>query len=599
MVMLKSKEELASLLRSIDHRGYPAYKSLRGEWSFPGYVLGIDHVQGDPFAAPSSLSLHVPGKTAGIPADYYAENWRRTALEDHLIRLFGARLRQYSFQAGGSGKSGLLSTSQPGQEVLERSACRVDPKDGSITMRFEAGFPAAGRTVLAGALHKMLFEYVPKCFEQALVYANIHQGRMRAAIEAADDHKALRDYIRENGYVAFVADGSILPRQSGVSEEPLEGAVRFKSPESLRVSIHVPHAGKITGMALGQGITVIAGGGYHGKSTLLRALERGVYNHVAGDGREYVVTDPTAVKVRAEDGRSIADTDISFFINHLPGGDDTRHFHTENASGSTSQAACVVEAIEAGSRLLLIDEDTSATNFMIRDALMLSVISRDMEPITPLLERAESLKKHGISMILAVGSSGSWFYPADRIIQMDKWLPYDITQAAKTAAKEYDISIQEQEEAPLPQSSRIPVPRKGSGSRTGNRRGGGFGREVRGRDGRDSREKQGQTREERVKIRVQGREAFSLNRDEVSLRCVEQIVDSEQTAALARCLSYASARLMDGKQTITEIADALETMLDKSGLEVLSSGTPSCGLARPRRQEILAAINRWRGLQIR
>ena len=458
----------------------------------------------------------------------------------------------------------------------------------------------------------MLFDYVPECFAGTLVYAHIDQKKLKESIDLADDQEALRAFIKEEGYCAFVADGAVLPRQSGISEKPMKGAVRFQSPASLRVSVELPCAGRITGMAIGQGITVIAGGGYHGKSTILRALERGVYNHIAGDGREYVVTDPTAVKVRAEDGRSIVDTDISFFINNLPGGDDTRHFHTENASGSTSQAACVVEAVEAGSRLLLIDEDTSATNFMIRDALMLSVISKDMEPITPLLERARSLKEQGVSMILAVGSSGSWFYPADRIIQMDKWLPFDITGQAKAAAEKFRISIQDQEEISLCVRERIPVPAKnmdaamtasagpGRMDTAGpGRRGGGRmeGRHSAGREA-DSHGRGGRRRDERAKIRTSGTEAFSLNKEEVSLRCVEQIVDSEQTQALACCLAYASRHLMDGRRSIREIADRLERMLDQEGLESLFEGTPSGGLARPRRQEILAAINRWRGLRI-
>ena len=171
----------------------------------------------------------------------------------------------------------------------------------------------------------------------------------------------------------------------------MKNGIHFVSPSSMEVTLNLPNHGPLKGMGIPKGITLIVGGGYHGKSTLLEALELGVYNHIAGDGREYVITESDAVKIRAEDGRSIKSADISLFINDLPNGKDTCCFYTEDASGSTSQAANVMEAIETGSRLLLIDEDTSATNFMIRDELMQRVVKRSQEPITPFIERVQWL----------------------------------------------------------------------------------------------------------------------------------------------------------------------------------------------------------------
>lgn len=186
------------------------------------------------------------------------------------------------------------------------------------------------------------------------------------------------------------------------------------------------------------------GGGYHGKSTLLSALERGVYNHIAGDGREYVITDPTAVKLRSEDGRLIREVDISLFINDLPNKKDTHRFSTPDASGSTSQAAGIVESMEAGSQVFLLDEDTSATNFMVRDSFMQSVIHREKEPITPFLERARDLyEKCGISTVLVAGSSGAFFHIADTVIQMDAYRPVDITEKVKGMLEEYPLQMSE------------------------------------------------------------------------------------------------------------------------------------------------------------
>lgn len=364
---MKQSSELNTLLRQIDHKGYPAYKQLRGEYQFPGYVLGIDHVQGDPFAAPSRVSIHVKGAQAAFPQELYRLACQKTALEDVLLREMGRQLRGVSFQAKGSGKSGLMSVSIPGQEVLSRSGCQLNDRTGDIVLRMEIGFPANGRSINARELEKILFDFLPKCVSHSLYYKALDAGKLKKTAELAEDQLAIRQMLADRGLVAFVANGSVLPRESGVSSRPMKQAVPFQSPASMEVELILPNKGALRGMGIPKGITLIVGGGYHGKSTLLKALELGVYDHIAGDGREYVITDGTAVKLRAEDGRSVKNVDISYFINNLPNGKDTVKFCTEDASGSTSQAANVIEAMEAGSQVFLIDEDTSATNFMIRD----------------------------------------------------------------------------------------------------------------------------------------------------------------------------------------------------------------------------------------
>ena len=353
-------------------------------------------------------------------------------MEDYLLRRFGFQAGRFSRQAKGSGKSGVLDVTRPGQEVLERTDCQV--RGGAVTLRFEVGFPANGRTINARELERILFNFVPVCVEQGLLYANTPKGEAEQIIVLAEDQHFIRAELDRLGLAAFVADGSVLPRESGVSDRPMRDAVPFRSPEKMAVTLELPHRGHLRGMGVRRGITLIAGGGYHGKSTLLKALERGVYDHIAGDGREYVITDAASAKIRAEDGRKVTDTDISLFINHLPSGRDTTKFSTLDASGSTSQAANIAEALEAGSRVLLMDEDTSATNFMVRDELMQAVIARDQEPITPFLERARDLwQKAEVSLILVVGSCGAYFHIADQVIQMDAYHARDITAQAKAA----------------------------------------------------------------------------------------------------------------------------------------------------------------------
>ena len=567
---MQTAAELRSLLNRIDRRGYPAYKDTRGTYQFPNYILSIDHVQGDPFAAPSRLSILVKGRAAGFPPELYDRPHRRIALQDQLTRRFGAAAERFSFQAKGSGQSGLIAVSRCGQEVLERTACRLDPKSGDVLMRFEVGFPANGRTVNAGELGKILFDFLPKCAEQALFYQNLDRERLRAAVDLAEDQHCIREQLPGLGLCAFVANGSVLPRASGVSSKPMGDGVKFVSPKELEVTLDLPRGRRITGMGIRRGVTLIVGGGYHGKSTLLGALELGVYDHIAGDGREYVITDPSAVKIRAEDGRSIRKTDISLFISDLPNGKDTAAFETEDASGSTSQAANVIESIEAGTSLLLIDEDTSATNFMVRDELMQRVIRRDMEPITPFIERVRELyESYGVSTVLVAGSSGAYFHVADTVIQMDRYVPRDITALAKAEAGNFPIRVDPPKPAAPPCFDRRPQP---SPSFSGG---------------------------DRTKIKTLPREGVMVNKEVIDLRYVEQLVDSEQLTALGYCVVYALRNLLDGRRDLRRVTDELEAAIDRGTLAALCgdrSGVP--GLARPRRQEILACLNRCRGLRI-
>lgn len=564
---MRTASELREQLKRIDHRSYPAYKELRGQYDFGDYILSIDHVQGDPFAAPSRLSVLVSGSRAGFPAELFDTMPKRITLQDQLTRAFGRAIQKGSFQAKGSGKSGLLSVSRCGQQVLERTALRI-AGDGAITLRFEAGFPASGRTIQAGELGKMLFTILPEGVRSSLFYERADREKLKRAVRLCENQQFIREKLEEISLCAFVADGSILPRESGVSERPMKGAVPFQSPETLRITLALPDGSKISGMGIPKGITLFVGGGYHGKSTILQALQNGVYNHIEGDGREYVITDDTAFKLRAEDGRSISGVDISPFIKNLPNGKDTVHFSTEDASGSTSQAANLMEAAESGSRLLLIDEDTSATNFMIRDQLMSQVITPFEEPITPFISRVRSLYTDlGISTVIVAGSSGSYFHVADRVIQMKEYVPYDITRKAKQAAEAFPSMTGEK--VPFPSFTKRRVPKPDPAIQ----------------------------KEDRVKLKAMGTSELMLSRECVELRYLEQLKDQEQTLALAYLLRYVEKKLFDGKKSLEEIGMLLEKQLREQGMEsMFERGETIASLARPRKQEIMACINRYRRL---
>lgn len=581
---MKSSNELRTLLRSIDHKSYPAYKSLAGAYHFGSFILSIDHVQGDPFASPSSLHVEIAHKDAGFPAAYYAKNCSRIALQDFLTRKLSSLFEDFNFKAKGSGKSGLMSITRCGQEVLERSACQIT--DTKIIGRFHIGFPAFGRTINAGELEKILFDFLPRCVESCFFFRRLDVKKVESTVFLAEDQAAVREMLIQEGLVAFVANGSVLPRKSGVSDLPLKDSIPFTSPSSMERTFVLPHKGEITGMAIPKGITLIVGGGYHGKSTLLEALQTGVYNHIAGDGREFVITDDTSVKLRAEDGRSIRNVNISLFINDLPNKKDTSCFSTPDASGSTSQAAGVMEGVEANTRLFLIDEDTSATNFMVRDDFMQQVISRKKEPITPFLERARDLyEKAGVSTILVAGSSGAFFYIADKILQMDCYRPVDITDHVKSLCKDHAAPRTQAPDFMIPDFDRLLPP----ANRTGRSNGG------RGYSGRGGRGGSGDSRHEHMKVKTFGRDSFSLDKETIDMRYVEQLADSEQTNALAHLLRYGLEQIIDGRKTVRQTVQVLSDILDKQGWDPFCSSYVPCGLAKPRKQEIFACINRFRG----
>lgn len=563
---MKSSVELKNELFKIDGKGYKAYKVLEGKYDFKKYVLSIDHVQGDPFASPSRVRIIIDNKIAQIPEELFDNKNKEIAVCDFLTRLFSKNIKNQSEKIFGSGKSGLIEISRCPQEILERTS--IIRNENFFEARFYVGFPARGRSVLARELEKIIFNIIPNIVENTFIYKNINKLDLINRVKLMEDQFYIRKNLKKKGLVAFVANESILPRESGASARPLRNGKKFISPQALEVEFDTPNTGKIKGMGIPKGITLIVGGGYHGKSTLLKALELGIYNHIEGDGREFVITDESALKVRAEDGRAITSTDISLFINNLPNGKDTVKFNTENASGSTSQAANIIEAIESKSKVLLIDEDTSATNFMIRDDIMQQLVVKEKEPITPFIDVAKSLYKQlGISTILVAGSCGDFFDIADLVIQMDSYEPYEVTAKAKELSRgkvslrdDLDISID-------------------------------FGRVL--DKGSISEGPKG------IKIKTLGKDGLSINKENIDLKSVEQIVDGEQINTIGMAIKFIEDKYSGKDLTIEKIVDEIEKDITKNliGIDNIKGGNGS--LAMPRKQEILCAINRLRTLKIK
>lgn len=559
-------------LRNLDGRGYNAYKALGGRcYQAHGFVLAIDHVQGDPFADASRVRALLPADSAALPEWALREPARRSATADFLTRVLHRELNRRSVPYG-SGKSGQLFILEPGQQVLQRACLSVNAA-GAVEARFRVGLPARGRTILGDAAAELLVREVPAAVDAALVFAALDAEALRRHVETAEDAQALRAQLRERNLVAFVADGACLPRESGVSDCPLaaERTVPFRSPEPLRVALAAPNAGTVVGMGVPVGVTLVVGGGFHGKSTLLRALERGVYDHVPGDGRERVVTVADAVKVRAEDGRSVAGTDISNFIGNLPGGEDTRHFQTANASGSTSQAASIAEALEVGATCLLLDEDTSATNFMIRDARMQRLIASSAEPITPFVDRAREMsREQGVSAVLVVGGSGDYLDVADTVIAMHAYQPEEVTERAAEVARALPTRRAAEGGPWRPLAERVPLP----GSLEP-----GHGRHA-------------------VHVKAHTEERLLFGAAEVELSAVEQLVETAQTRALGRAVAWAQGGVMDGRRTLPEVLRSIMDTLHNQGLDAFQEELTG-ELAAFRVFELSAFLNRIRGLRTR
>ncbi len=551
-------ERLRAKLLGLDGRNYKAYKDILG-WNveFDRFNLRIDHVQGDPYAAPSRLRIFVPLTEAGVPEKALEGAARRRATRDFLARSFRRAARPERD----------LSIDAGGQTVLERTACLLTGSD--IELRFRLELPGRGRRIMGRRAAELLCSVLPQIVERALMAPGLDLEALERHCNVVEDQEALRAQLADHDLLAFLADGSSLPRRSGIDDRPAQDAILLTSPDSLRVTLSSPNSGEISGLGIPLGITLIVGGGFHGKSTLLKALESGIYDHIPDDGREYVVSESSAVKIRAEDGRSVAGVDISDFIGSLPGGRTTMSFSTDLASGSTSQAATLVEALEVGAQTIFLDEDTSATNFMIRDQRMQALVAKTSEPITPFLDRVGELRDVlDVSTVLVMGGSGDYFDHADTIIQMDAYNPRDVTGEAHTIARNHPTGRAEEHAEPLTQpQNRLLVPTS--------------------------------IRAERkpgiVKIGVRGLDTLIVGRTDIDLRAVEQLVDPCQLRSVGWILADLSKAGSAAIDPVSEIRrlDELEGMQWDS-----LTGHPDGDLALPRVAEVMAALNRLRGVRL-
>ena len=561
--------DLVGHLHALDGRSYAAYKAIVGRYRAPaGWFLHIDRVQSDPYAPPTRIHVDVPTDLHGLElldeADLLADVDRRLAVGDFLTR---------ELHAGFRGTA--LSIASPGQEILQRSSIIVRPDETGerpgwvLEVRARLALPAQGRSIQGHEASRIVGRDLVRELEEAMDLTGERGDRLVRHIATLEDHRALTAAVAVNGWVSFLADGSVLPRRSGVSDEPLTGGVALESPDSMAATVELPHAGTVRGTVVGAGVNVIVGGGYHGKSTLLSAIERGVYPHVPGDGRELVATVPDAVKVRAADGRAVTGVDLTPFISHLPAGRDTASFTTRNASGSTSQAASIIEAVEAGSTVLLLDEDTSATNLLIRDSRMRELVAADREPITPLVDRITALfRQRGVSTVMVMGGSGDYLDVADRVLLMDAYHLRDVTEQARRVVADQPRPLTGLEDFAEPRQ-RVPEPAPP------------------------------RTRRGPVRTRAHGTSTLILDREDIDISDVGGVTDPGQAEAIAYALRALLEQRFDGVSPLRECLDDLEALIDDEGLDALTDERERPAfLVRPRMVDVAAAVSRYRKLEL-
>lgn len=425
-------KELYQRLQAISGKNYGSYRQLaQKKLDFGDFSLEFLHIQGDPYAPPSKILLSAPLKILGWNGDFTSTKTKQMALSDFLHRELAKAIQERY-----PDKNQPIVLSMPGQEILIRNSLWAD--NGNLTILLQVALPGEKRLIDGVAVKEIFTQVLPDILTMAL-YADSEKIKgAKNAIETLEIREGLIQELKKRDLVAFVPNGAILPRESGISEKPLLNSIPFTSPESL--SVELESCGKtFKGMGIKKGITVITGGAYHGKSTLLSALEKAVYPHIQGDGREWIVVDESAVRIKTEEGRSVRHSDISMLVRDLPGNKSTKDFSTAHASGSTSEAANLIEMLEFGTTTFLIDEDSSAVNFLIRDSRVRTLIGNEKEPLIPLIDKIRTLAKADYNFILVAGACGDYLEVADTVLLLTDYLVENVTEKVKEICKEKNL----------------------------------------------------------------------------------------------------------------------------------------------------------------
>ena len=564
---MKNKDELYSKIDQINQQDAKQLQQLIGDYDFSRYVLKISRIDEPAETQHSLLVVSVPHFIAGFPLKLIETPVGRTALEDLLTRKVAEEIDKISAYDEDGISRRRLHITRPGQKILPRSSLVVTEE--YVEARIYVRLPLRDGRILGGDMKTLFFEILPRVVNAALIFCNLDEDEITAAVNLMNDADHVRHLLATRGWVSFVADHARLSRVGDSDQPDLERAIPLVVDEALARNVDVPHAGALRGFGVPAGLTLILGDAYSGRAELMHAIGDGIYNHVAGDGREMVITVPDAVYVKAEPGRSVQRVDISAFVR--PTGANPAAFTNIHADACAAQAASTIEALEVGARALLFEESDSAVEFLTRDARLGDLMPEADRTITPLSVLARRIVDQlGVSLVIAGSSTITDFIPvADTILRIANYKVSDVTQQAKalvappaTAPAGADVSA-------LIAKKRSVVPSSIDPSA-----------------GRSE-----------LRIETEGMYQLHFGRNTIDLHGVVQLADEDQTRTIGRILYYAKTHYMDETHPISELLDSVDQDLSTEGLETLTRVLQG-DLARPRRFEIAAALNRLPSLRI-
>jgi predicted ABC-class ATPase len=568
--------ELFALLGALDGQPFDGYQQLSGRtFEHEHFHIRFVHIQGSPGAFPASVcQLFLPSSDLGLAGRRCSTTPRKVATADYLLRAFASSAAIHARQNRGSQGSGSFQPLPMPPQVLRRNVVAFN--EGSARIAFHVSLPGSRNNRILSRQAQHMFATEMNAIVCGLRKASADEERLKEHCDVVEDMLVIQERLADFGLVAFVGDGAILPRRSSASQAPLKkGAVAFYAPDNMAVEMDFPNAGRVRGLGIRQGVSVLVGGGYHGKSTLLDALAKGVYPHIPGDGREQVITHPDAAVVCAEEGRSVSGLDITGFIDRLPGDIHASHFWTQNASGSTSEAAAIIEAVLAGAKFLLVDEDSSAINFLVKDPDMRTLIPED--PITPLVDRIRDLhRRYGVSTLVAMGASAGYLGVADQVIAIRNYLPVSVSGRLNKLSP------------PQPETPADLL------KLSDNRRllPGNFNPAYRAR-------RLDKTVPVRIKPLRLREKVLEYGNEALDLTTLAGLVDPHQVVAVGYALLLARDEIRQSRISPSDLAARLVRRIEEEGLGVLNSAVDSpVFLAYPRRLELAGAINRIRNLKV-
>ncbi len=393
---MASEEVLRKTLKNADGKPFAKYKGIQNVFSLEGFEISFDEVQNDR-SGHTYARVRVPLKAAGFPEDVYGTPSRKVAFRDLVARRFweSARTRARSPIPKTDGGEGYMP--RPGQEILDRGCVAVT--EYSLEARFSLDLPSTGGKVNASATEELVFGRIAGIVSDSMLFSAYKLSKMYNHVFTAENADFIRGNLGSRGLAAFVAEGSVLPRRED-DMAPMIDAVPFSCDAAASVEFEVPNGDPVRGWGVPEGFTALVGPSRHGKSVLADAVFAGVYNHIPGDGREYVVSVPDAVYVMAEEGRPVTSDDMSSFISPAPGLDPSK-FDSARASSPASEFAAVAEAMELGSSLVVVDEGYSNPSVIRKGYL-----SEDSAYIS-LSEAGGAMGRAGTSMLMVTGDESA------------------------------------------------------------------------------------------------------------------------------------------------------------------------------------------------